>query len=64
MGRFRSQRALGNDGKAIELGKDLGVKLDVSVVSLKMGFEHLTALDGFTVPSLLPKGLGHGLQLE
>jgi len=64
VGGLRSERAFSNDGEGIKLGKDLSVQLDVGVMCLKVSFEDFPALDRFAVPSLLPKGMGNGLQLE
>ena len=64
MRRGRGKRALGDYGQAVELGKDLGVELDMGVVSLKVSSKYLAAFDGFTVPAMFSEGLGHGLHLE
>ena len=61
---LRSEGALSYDGEGIELRKDLSVQLDMGVVCLEVSLEDFPALDRFTVPSLLSKGMGNGLELE
>ena len=64
MAWFAAEGTFSYDREGVELCESLSVELNVGVMSLEMRLKNLPSFDRFTVPSLLPKSLSHGLKLQ